>query len=145
MNGLSRGSSENTSNAFITLNGRLTRRSSHGKRSMFETAHGKEPFPRRRGTAGWYIDSLGKNSPVRMWCSGRSPMLTGRTVNSNPSSPARSNLVQPANRKNDPLSKADQRSASGCTLGARPLLRKFRPVSRSQSHKTPCSPNCAHE
>ena len=135
MNGLSRGRSENTSNAFMTLNERLARRAPHGKRSMFETAHGKEPFPRRRGTAGGNIDFLGKNSAVRVWCTGRSPMLTGGTVDSNPSLSARGNLVRRSSREKGEHSEAGQLSPNGCALGVRTLFRVFCPVRENQPHR----------
>lgn len=145
MSGLSRGRSENTSNAFMTLNERLARRAPHGKRSMFETAHGKEPFPRRRGTAGGNIDSVGENSPVRMWRAGRSPMLTGRTIDSNPSLSARSKLVRRSSREKDERSEAGQLPPKGSVLGVWTLLRVFSPVSESQPHETTYLPSCADE
>lgn len=145
MNGLSRGRSENTSNAFMTLNERLARRAPHGKRSMFETAHGKEPFPRRRGTAGGNIDSVGENSPVRMWRAGRSPMLTGGTIDSNPSLSPRSKLVRRSSREKDERSEAGQLPPKGSALGVWTLLRVFSPVSESEPPETINPPTCAYE
>jgi len=133
-------------NAVISLYGRLVRRPSHGKkRSVLKTVNCKEPFPRRRGTAGGNIDSVGKNSPVRVWCTGRSPMLTGGTVDSNPSPSARSNLVRRSSRKKGARSEAGRRFLNGGALGKWTLLRVFSPLSENQPHETPYLHACAHE
>ena len=126
-----------TVNAGITLYGRLVRRPPHGnKRSVFKTAHRKELLPRRRGTTGGNLDSVGKNSPVRMWRAGRSPMLTGGTIDSNPSLSARSNFVRRFSTEKGERQEAGQRSPNGCALGVRTSLRVFSPVSESQPHET---------
>ena len=115
------------------------RRSLHGKtRSMFKAAHCKEPLPRTRSTAGWNIDSVGTNSPMRMWCACRGSMVTGRRVDSNPSRSVRSNAVS---RKKGAGSEAGQRSPTGRALSARILVRVlalrvavgFQPI-QSRSH-----------
>lgn len=114
-------------------------------RALFKTAHCKELFPCRRGTAGRNIDSVGKNSPVRMWRAGRSPMLTGGTIDSNPSLSTRSNLVTRSSREKGERPEAGQRSPSGCALGRWTLTRVFNPLSENQPHETPYFPAYGHE